>query len=64
MAFDANEYIRQYKKTKYDTVSFIVHKGKREVINAAAAKRGMSLPKYIMFLVERDLTEQAESDNM
>lgn len=64
MAFDANVYNREYKKKKYDTVSFIVPKGNREIINTAAAKHGMSLSKYIMFLVEKDLTEQAESDIM
>lgn len=54
MAFDANTYNAQYKREKYDSMNFRVPKGKREEIAAQAAARGMSVNKYLLWLVDQD----------
>lgn len=43
----ATKYMNQYKKEKYDTIRIDFKKGTKQVLQAEASKRGMSLTQMI-----------------
>lgn len=47
----------RYNAKAYDRIVLAVPKGKKEVWQAHAAKRGISLTKLITILVEKDIKE-------
>lgn len=46
----------------YDQVRYLVPKGKKETIKAAAARRGVSVNAYINAAVDAALARDAEKD--
>lgn len=46
----------------YDQVRYLVPKGKKEIIKAAAERRGMSTNAYINAAVDAALARDAEKD--
>ena len=43
----ATKYMNQYKKEKYDTIRIDFKKGSKQLLQAEASKRGMSLTQMI-----------------
>ena len=58
--FNQNQYINKYIKEKYDRINLTVKAGKKEKINSAASKRGMSVHEYINCLIDNDLLQSIE----
>lgn len=50
--FDANEYIKEYRKKNYDTVLLRLRKGERDILQDDAASVGMSVNQYIIAAIE------------
>lgn len=48
-------YKNDYKRLKYDVISFCVPKGKKAVIQRLAAARGLSISGYLVTLIDADL---------
>mgnify|MGYP004544166509 FL=1 len=59
MAFEDKQkgydYINKYHKEKYDRITVMAEKGKKEKYRAAAEKRGMTLSGFIQECVDREL---------
>lgn len=49
------EVIERYKKKAYDRMTFMFHKGKKELIKKRADSLGLSMNAYINFLIDEDL---------
>ena len=58
MAFNPTAYKTEYNRQAYDEIKLRVPKGDKERIAQTAAKRGMSLNKYIITLIENDKKEE------
>ena len=58
--FNQNQYINKYIKEKYDRINLTMKAGKKEKINSAASKRGMSVNEYINCLIDNDLLQNIE----
>ena len=52
----------KYQSVAYDQVRYLVPKGKKEIIKAAAERRGMSTNAYINAAVDAALARDAEKD--
>lgn len=52
MPFDQNKYNSEYTKNNYDTVRFIVPKGKKEALQVIADREGKSLTALIIECLE------------
>lgn len=48
-------YQNQFIKTAYDRINLLVSKGKKEVIQAAAQARGVSVNSFIVELIDKEL---------
>ena len=46
---------KKYKEKAFDSISFVVHKGKREEYKAAAARRGLGHAEMIRLAIEEYL---------
>lgn len=53
--FNQFEYQNNYVKEKYDRISLIVPKGRREEIKKKAAAAGKSVNEYINSLIDNDM---------
>ena len=58
--FNQNQYINKYIKEKYDRINLTMKAGKKEKIESAASKRGMSVNEYINCLIDNDLLQNIE----
>lgn len=52
MAFDPQEYKYEFRRENYDQMSFLVPKGKRQVIRDYAATKGISVAQLIIRALE------------
>lgn len=55
------KYNNQFNAQNYDRINYTVEKGKREIIKAAAERRGMSTNAYINAAVDAALAKDAET---
>lgn len=55
MAFDANKYIKEYKKNKYDAFQVLVPKGSKQIWKRYADDMGVSMSKFIAYCVEKEI---------
>lgn len=46
--FNQIEYINAYNREKYDRITILVPKGRKEEIKATAKKEGLSVNEYII----------------
>lgn len=53
--FNQFEYQNNYVKEKYDRISLIVPKGRKEEIKKKAAAEGKSVNEYINSLIDNDM---------
>lgn len=51
----AFSYINQYQKEKYDRITVMADKGKKEAYQSAAKLKGMSLSAFIMACVDEKI---------
>lgn len=51
----AFNYINQYQKEKYDRITVMADKGKKEEYQSAAKLKGMSLSAFIMACVDEKI---------
>lgn len=54
----ATKYMNQYKKEKYDTIRIDFKKGTKQVLQAEASKRGMSLTQMIKESLKQYLSQE------
>lgn len=52
MAYEKYSYNNDYTRDNYDRINLIVPKGKREVIKAKAAERGVSVSQLVIDALE------------
>lgn len=52
---DAIAYVNKYQKEKYDRITVMAAKGKKEEYEAAAKFKGMKLSSFIQDCVEKEL---------
>lgn len=50
-----------YNSKAYDRIAVIVHKGRKDIIQAAAERAGLSLNAYIVKAIERQMSEDGFS---
>lgn len=50
-----NRINTEYKKAKYDSTTFLLPKGTREVWKNEAEDRGLSLSKFIQYCVNKEI---------
>lgn len=64
MAFREREkelsYIAKYQKDRYDRITVMADKGKKEEYQAAAKVKGMSLSAFVMLCVDEKLKKMKE----
>ncbi len=53
----AFRYVNEYQKQKYDRITVMADKGKKEQYQAAAKLRGMSLSAFVMQCVDDKIAE-------
>ena len=51
------EYINKYQKEKYDRITVMADKGKKEEWKTAAKLKNMSLSQFVMFCVNEKIEE-------
>lgn len=56
----AFNYVNQYQKEKYDRITVMAKKGKKEEYQAAADLKGMSLSSFIQDCVEKEISRMKE----
>ena len=52
--------VNKYMRDHYDRINYVVEQGKKEIIKAAAARRGVSVNAYINAAVDAALAKDAE----
>lgn len=57
MAFDKNEYDKQYKKDNFDFIGFYAPKGTKEQIVKKAQEKGLSISEYLKALIDKAIKE-------
>ena len=60
--FDKIKYNNKFNAEKYDRINYTIEKGKREILKAAAARRGVSVNAYINAAVDDALARDAAKD--
>lgn len=53
--------VNKYMRDHYDRINYVVEQGKKEIIKAAAARRGVSVNAYINAAVDAALAKDAET---
>ena len=53
----AFNYVNKYQKEKYDRITVMADKGKKEEYKAAAKLKGMSLSAFIMSCVDEKIQD-------
>ncbi len=54
--------VNKYMRDHYDRINYVVEQGKKEIIKAAADRRGVSVNAYINAAVDDALARDAEKD--
>ena len=54
--------VNKYMRDHYDRINYVVEQGKREILKAAAARRGVSVNAYINAAVDAALARDEEKD--
>lgn len=54
--------VNKYMRDHYDRINLVVNQGKKEIIKAAAERRGMSTNAYINAAVDAALARDAAKD--
>ena len=57
----AFRYINEYQKEKYDRITVMAAKGKKEEYQTAAKLKGMKLSAFVQFCVEKEI-ERMKND--
>lgn len=57
----AFKYVNDYQKEKYDRITVMAAKGKKEEYQAAAKLKGMKLSSFVQHCVEKEL-ERMKND--
>lgn len=52
MAFDANQYIADFKRNNYDQIGILVPKGRKKTIKDCAAREGISVSQLVIKALE------------
>lgn len=55
--FNKNKYDNEYRKTHYDRLNFLMPRGTKERITAAAAKNNLSSSEYVRIAIENQLSK-------
>lgn len=50
-------YVNEYQKERYDRITVMADKGKKEIYKEAAKKAGLSLSAFIMMCVDEKIEE-------
>ena len=53
MAFNQFQYTNDYNREHYDTIRALVPKGKKDVVKAIAAERGLTVSQVIVRALEQ-----------
>lgn len=61
MGKTSSEVKDRYNKKAYDVVMLRVYKGRKDDVQAAAARAGLSLNAYIVKAIERQMSEDGFS---
>lgn len=56
----AFKYVNEYQKEKYDRITVMAAKGKKEEYKKAADLKGMKLSAFIMDCVEKEIERMKE----
>ena len=56
----AFKYINEYQKEKYDRITVMAPKGKKEEYKKAADLKGMKISAFIMDCVEKEIEKMKE----
>jgi len=56
----AIEHVNRYQKEKYDRITVMATKGKKEEWKAAAALKGLALSAFVMDCVEKEISRMKE----
>lgn len=51
-------YVNEYQKEKYDRITVMAKKGKKEIYKKAAKEAGLSLSEFIMQCVDEKILEE------
>lgn len=51
----AFRYINEYQKEKYDRITVMATKGKKEEYQAAAKLKGMKLSAFVQYCVDKEI---------
>lgn len=54
--------VNKYMRDHYDRINFVVEQGKKEIIKAAAERRGMSTNAFINAAVDAALAQEAKEN--
>ena len=54
----AFKYVNEYQKEKYDRITVMAEKGKKEKYQTAAKEAGLSLSAFIMKCVDEKINEE------
>ena len=52
---DAYNYINKYQKDKYDRITVMAAKGKKEEYQTAAKLKGMKLSSFVQYCVDKEI---------
>jgi len=55
---EAFKYINEYQKEKYDRITVLVDKGKKDVYKEAAENEGLSLSAFVMKCVDEKINKE------
>lgn len=58
--FNQIKYKNQYDRDHYDNIHIIAPKGQKERIKAMANSKGISVSKYLLDLIEKDMEDWNE----
>lgn len=58
---DMYDNVNKYQKEKYDRITVMAAKGKKDEYRAAASLKGMSLSAFVMYCVDEKINEMKKS---
>lgn len=60
----AFRYINEYQKEKYDRITVMAQKGKKEEYAEAAKSKNMKLSAFISYCVEKEIEDMRKNEPM
>ncbi len=63
MGKTSSEVKDRYNKKAYDTIMLRVYKGRKDIIQAAAERAGLSLSAYIVKAIDRQMSDDGFSQS-